>query len=437
MNKAISIGNLLLLLLVFCVGFNEQTKAQTPNNADYTKKYTLSEVVVFSRHNIRSPLATKGSVIERITPHQWYPWTSEAGCLSLKGGVMETMMGQYFHKWLVSEGLFEENAMPDSDEIRVYTNSMQRTIATARYFLSGFMPVANIPVEHHCTIGTMDSIFTPQITRIDDEFCTTAFQQIAEMNGEKAKMHKVSPNEYYCVLNKTGKKLAENYSKICSVLDIKESPACLQGDTCRFTGPDTIWLRLNDEPRTTGTLKSTCKASDALVLQYYEERDDLKAAFGHAISYEEWLQISGIKIWYDHLLFTAPIVSKQIATPILNEIAKELNTPKRKFAFLCGHDSNIGSMLAALGVSDYTLPNTVESKTPIGSKIVFEKWVDKSGNSFVSVSLVYHSTAQIRQGSCNNSDIVPIKFPVRFKNLTTNADGLYALDDILKILNQL
>lgn len=425
------IHSIILLLFTILCGF---ASAQSSRSEDFHSRYKLSEVVAFSRHNIRSPLATKGSVIERITPHQWCQWTSAAGCLSLKGGVMETMMGQYFHKWLVSEGLFEENARPDSEEIRVYTNSMQRTIATARYFLSGFMPVANISVEYHCTIGTMDSIFTPQITRIDDEFCTTAFQQIAEMNGEKAKMHKVSPNEYYCVLNKTGKKLAENYSKVCSVLDIKGSPACLQGDTCRFTGNDTVWLRLNDEPRTTGTLKTTCKASDALVLQYYEEPDDQKAAFGHSISDEDWLKISGIKIWYDHLLFTAPIVAKQVAAPIMNEIAKELNTPKRKFAFLCGHDSNIGSMLAALGVSDYTLPNTVENKTPIGSKIVFEKWADKNGNYFVSVYLLYHSTQQIRKGACNNSNLVPTKFPLQFKGISANTDGLYSLDDILNLL---
>lgn len=423
--------SIFLLLFTILCGL---VSAQGFRSEDFHSRYKLSEVVVFSRHNIRSPLATKGSVIERITPHQWYTWTSEAGCLSLKGGVMETMMGQYFHKWLVSEGLFEENARPDSEEIRVYTNSMQRTIATARYFLSGFMPVANVPVEYHCAIGTMDSIFTPQITRLDDEFCTTAFQQIAEFNGEKAKMHKVSPNEYYCVLNKTGKNLSENYSKVCSVLDIKESPACMQGDTCRFTGPDTIWLRLNDEPRTTGTLKTTCKASDALVLQYYEEPDDQKAAFGHKISDEDWLKISGIKIWYDHLLFTAPIVAKQVAAPIMNEIAKELNTPQRKFAFLCGHDSNIGSMLAALGVSEYTLPNTVENKTPIGSKIVFEKWADKNGVYFVSVYLLYHSTQQIRKRACNDSNLIPTKFPLQFKSISANSDGLYSLDDILNLL---
>ena len=420
-----------ILLSLCCV-----TSAQ-PSPDDFHNRYTLSEVVVLSRHNIRSPLSGKGSVLERVTPHDWFSWTSEPGRLSLKGGIMETMMGQYFHNWLVEEGLFAEDEQPNADEIRVYANSMQRTLATAHYFMSGFMPVANVPIEHHCRVGTMDSIFTPQTTQLSDEFCKTAFRQIAKLNGEKATMHKVSPTTYYCVLNNTPNRLKTNYSSVCNVLDIKSSPACVMGDTCDLYGQDTIWLKLNQEPQTTGKLKMAFSVSDALILQYYEENDELKAAFGHSLNNSDWLQISSVKDWYGDLLFTTPAVSIQIAAPLLNEIAKELKTPKRKFAFLCGHDSNIGSVLAALGVSDYNLPNTIERKTPIGSKIVFEKWVDKSGNSFVSVSLVYHSTAQIRQGSCNNSDIVPIKFPVRFNSLSTNADGLYALDDILKILNQL
>ena len=56
-----------------------------------------------------------------------------------------------------------------------------------------------------------------------------------------------------------------------------------------------------------------------------------------------------------------------------------MNTDSRKFTFLCGHDSNIASVDAALGVEEYSLPNSIEKKTPIGSKLVFEKWVDNAG----------------------------------------------------------
>ena len=61
-------------------------------------RYTLEEVVVLSRHNIRSPLSGKGSVLSRITPHEWFEWTSAPGELSRKGAILETQMGQFFRE---------------------------------------------------------------------------------------------------------------------------------------------------------------------------------------------------------------------------------------------------------------------------------------------------------------------------------------------------
>ncbi len=81
--------------------------------------------------------------------------------LSLRGGALETMMGQYFRKWLVSKGLMQENEIPPEGTMRFYANSLQRTIATAQYFSAGMLPVANIRIEHHCQLGKMDSVFAP------------------------------------------------------------------------------------------------------------------------------------------------------------------------------------------------------------------------------------------------------------------------------------
>lgn len=409
-------------------------QAQETYSDDFHKNYTLSEVVVLSRHNIRAPLSEKGSVLDKITPHPWYSWSSKPTHLSLKGGVMETMMGQYFRQWIIKEGLFQDTSIPDTNEMRVYANSMQRTLATTHYFLSGFMPFANIPVAHQPAINTMDPVFTPQITHLDDEFCKKAFDEMAKMTGEEAEMHKVSDKAYYCVLRNVPNKLDGSYNALSKVIDIKKSIACRNGNICDFAGPDTIWLKLLDEPRTKGSLDLANTVADALVLQYYEERDDRKAAFSHRLTFNDWLRISKIKNFYGDILFTTPTVSRQIATPLLNEIAKELNKPARKFAFLCGHDSNIGSVLAALGVTDYSLPNTVETKTPIGSKLVFEKWVDNKGEYYIAVKLIYHSTQQIRQGQYEVNGNEPIVFPIQVGNLQANADGLYAFDDIIGLL---
>ena len=80
--------------------------------------YQLEKVVVFSRHNIRAPLSSRGSKLDSATPHTWFEWSSNASELSLRGGMLETAMGQYFRKWLIAEGLFEENFRPEAEEVR-------------------------------------------------------------------------------------------------------------------------------------------------------------------------------------------------------------------------------------------------------------------------------------------------------------------------------
>lgn len=128
MKKFIAIYILLAAILPAAVF------AQVQRSAAFHDKYQLKEVVVLSRHNIRSPLSTNGSALSKMTTHQWTNWSSAASELTLKGGVLETEMGQFFRKWTVSEGLFKENQVPSVDEVNVYANSMQRCIATAAYF---------------------------------------------------------------------------------------------------------------------------------------------------------------------------------------------------------------------------------------------------------------------------------------------------------------
>ena len=389
----------------------------------FHERYTLKQVVVLSRHNIRSPFSGRPSSLQRITPHKWFKWSSAPSELSLRGGALETMMGQYFRKWLISEGLMQENEIPAEGAMRFYANSKQRTIATAQYFSSGMLPVANIVIEHHCELNKMDPVFNPQITDDNEDFKALAQQQIAAMGGEKG-------------LAGIGEKMEENYKLLERVLDMGQSAACLEGDTCHFKTDDAhVYLVKNREPGMGGSLRLACQAADALVLQYYEEPDDVKAAFGHTLSWEDWEAISAIKDWYGDVLFTAPAVARQVAKPLIQTIAEELQIEGRKFTFLCGHDSNIGSMLAAMDAEDYSLPKTIEKKTPIGCKLVIEKWENAEGQLFASLSLVYQSTGQLRHLSLLDLSNPPMVFPIRLKGLCANADGLYPYEALMERLS--
>jgi len=410
--------NSLLLLLILTIICPALAQAQLQRSEAFKGKYKLKEVVILSRHNIRSPLSTNGSALSKMTPHEWTNWSSAASELTLRGGVLETEMGQFFRKWTIETGLFKDNYVPTVDEVNVYANSMQRCIATAQYFSGGFMPVANLRVNHRYVPSKMDPIFFPRLTKSTEAFRTEAMKQINAMGGKEG-------------LVGINKSLKESYDLIAKVLDMKQSEYYKKGEIKDFVNNDTqITLELNQEPGMKGSLKNANSASDAFILQFYEEPDALKAAFGHKLTTEDWTKIAKVKDVYGDVLFTAPIVAVNVAHPLLLYMYDELNDKDRKFTFLCGHDSNIASVDAALGVEEYSLPNSIEKKTPIGSKLVLEKWVDAAGKAYIAVNLVYQSTDQLKQMSLLDLQHAPQVFSLKLKGLNQNTDGLYTFEDV-------
>ena len=405
--------NIALLLLCPLLAMGQLQRSEAFKN-----QYKLKEVVILSRHNIRSSLSVNGSVLQKMTPHQWIKWSAAPSELTLRGGALETIMGQFFRKWTVNEGLFTENVVPTVDEVNFYANSMQRTIATAQYFSSGFMPVANLHINHRFTPSKMDPVFFPALTKSSEAFKAQALKEIAAMGGKKGI---VGINEG----------LKDSYQLIEKVLDLKHSPACQSGEVCAFDDYNTqLKLEKGDEPNMKGSLKFANSASDALILQYYEDTDPVQAAFGQKLTNADWEKIAKVKDVYGDVLFTAPIVAVNVAHPLLVYMKDELNAKNRKFTFLCGHDSNIASVNAALEVEEYSLPQSIEKKTPIGSKLVFEKWIDKAGKEFVAVNIVYQTTEQLRNVSLLNLENPPVVFSLKLKGLQANADGLYTIESV-------
>lgn len=412
---------IMLAALALCMplaGFAQKQRSQ-----DFKQKYQLKEAVVLSRHNIRSPLSDPKSDLGRMTPHQWTKWTAPKSELTLRGGVLETQMGQYFRKWAEDAGLFPENYTPTADDLNVIANSMQRCMATARYFTSGFMPTGDVVVNHRYLPSKMDPLFNPQLTKVSPEFRAEAMKQINAMGGKKG-------------LRGVNEALAPDYAYIMEVMDVKDSPMAKANDP-KLAGTrnyDTeVVLEQFQEPhfKSGSALKDLNGASDAFILQYYEEPDSVKAAFGKNLSRKDWERLAHIKDVYQDVLFTAPIVATNVARPLVQYMYDELRSPDRKFTFLVGHDSNLSSVATALGVEEYELPDAIEKKTPIGSKIVVEKFTDAAGNEYADVNIVYQNIDQLRNMELLDLDNPPMIYPLSIKGLEKNADGLYKMEDLL------
>lgn len=380
-------------------------------SAQAADNYKMTGVLVLSRHNIRAPLTYNMSVLSKITPHKWFKWTSAPSELSMRGGEAETIMGQYFRKWLASENLITENYFPAEGEVRFYANSMQRTVATAQFFSSGMFPVANVRIERKFpALDKRDPVFYTVLTIANDEYIALANEQIQKMFADKV------PTESYRLLEK--------------VLDFKDSKMAKEEKLIHFRDdPIEVTFELNQGIGIGGTLNIANMAADTLALQYYEEENPVKATFGHKLSFSDWQKISRSKDFFSDVLFTAPAVAVNIAHPLLQVMNDELSLD-RKFTFLCGHDSNIASVLASLDVEDYTLPQTIEGKNPIGVKFVIEKWRGADGVDYAKTELIYASTEQLRNKTTLTLENPPMIFPIKFKGLTQNADGFYRLEDL-------
>ena len=392
---------------------NTNGNAQTKRSDDFRAKYELKEVVVMSRHNIRSPLSSGGAAYKRVTPHEWFQWTSPGSQLSLRGGVLETEMGQFFRKWLVGEGLLPDNYRPEGDEVLFYANSRQRTFATAKYFSAGFLPFANVKIQHKYMKDKMDPLFSPQFTKMNDKYRqqVKAEMEALHSGGIQGWMQSVQP----------ALKMMEK------VLDMKHSSAA-KNDTTHFWFNDTQFkLEKGDEPKMSGGYTLANSVADAMVLQCYESES--MAPWGHKLSLKQWRDICAVKEVYDRVLFTTHSAAVNLAYPLVSRIREELHHEGRKFTFLCGHDSNLASIGAALGLVYPETQQAMELHTPIGSKMVFEKWSNGT-EEFVAINLVYQPISQLQNRTLLSTEVPPMVLPITIEGLTPNADGLYRLSDL-------
>ncbi|MCR5085638.1 MAG: histidine-type phosphatase [Succinivibrionaceae bacterium] len=386
--------------------------------------YQLEQVVALSRHNIRAPMSTGDSVLARVTPHQWFRWTSRASELSLRGGVLETMMGQYFRRYLDHEGLIAEDSQPREGEVRIYANSLQRTIATAQYFSGGMFQVAGPVVEHHYEVGKGDATFLPLLSRVDDHFREAAAREITAMGGQLG-------------VKGIMKSIERPLRLLERILDLRHSRMAREDGLKSFRLDDTTFaFNEGKEPSLSGSLKIANAAVDALILQHYEEQDLRKAGFGRQLTAGELSEIAKIKEAYNDSLFGAYSVAVNVVHPMLGLLGEELGKEGRKLSFLCGHDSTIAAVLVALRAEPYELPNSIEKKTPIGGKLVMELRRGADGRQYVDLYLAYQSYRQLRERTQLDLDTPPQRFRIKLRGIKRNPDGLYPYEDFRQRLRE-
>ncbi|MFQ1053506.1 bifunctional glucose-1-phosphatase/inositol phosphatase [Gilliamella apicola] len=409
----------IILGLSFVLSFSAQA-IETLDN------YTLEQVVVFSRHGLRAPLSSPTSTLGKITPNQWPQWDTPASYLTTRGGVLESYFGHYFNEWLVDNKLLTENTCPSENEVYIYTNSLQRTIATGQYFTVGAFPGCIVPIIHKEKLGTMDPVFFPVISDDNPEFKQAAITSINQTAHAKG-------------IEGLNQKLNNTYQDLSNIINYTQSTNCLADKQCDFTDlPTKIIIEKGKEPGITGPLRTGTSIADAFILQYYEGAPLQDIAWGKIKNNKQFEQLVAIKEYYNTVLFGSPVIAKQVAANLINYINQTFSEKNHtKFTFLVGHDSNVASLFSALKIKSYTLPDQFET-TPIGGKIVFQKWRDNhSGEALMKIEYFYQSTDQIRNLTQLNRNNPPHKVTLAMENCPTNTMGFCSFSTFKQIIGNI
>ncbi len=381
--------------------------------ADCAEAMQTVKTVVVARHSIRAPLG--GEELNELTPHTWPESSVPTGWLTPHGALAETLMGQYFRAMLTEEGLFAENYVPQDGELRFYANSFQRTVATARYFAAGMLPLSDVHIEYHCGINERDPIFLPPAAIMDETKKQNIAREINNFGGIKNR----------------GKRYAESVQVAAKALDFSESAFATEKKWSNFQADD-ITLDVDNGFHWGGTLLNAIRASDAMMMHYYESGGSDTASFGHKLTPREWRQISDLQYFGISLYYELPSLSWEMARPLLAEVSKELAAVPRKFTFLCGHDTNLATVLTALGVERYHVPQSLESLVPVGSMVVLKKIIGDDGLEYADIRLVYQSTEQLTKLQTLSQANPPVSYQLQFQGLSRGENGLYRYADIVK-----
>ena len=391
---------------------------------DSLARYRLEQVVALSRHNLRAPLSSNGSVPSELTPHSWIKWSAGSSELTLKGGMEETSMGQYFRKWLAKEGLIEENAVPKDGEVRFNARDKQRCRATAKYFAAGMLPTTDTVVEHPGDAAGTTDFMKPVLHFYSEKYADDATAQVAALGGDAG-------------FDGIAEQTRDVIKLIMDTVDMQDSliyQSGKYGDLLK----DGVGLTLaaDKEPAFTGAVKPANQVADALLLQYYETNDTVRAAFGHELTDEDWAKLGKFMTTSLEIKYGAPLVAVNMTNPLIRELKGELDNKDRKFSFFCAHDVTVFTTLRALGAEDYALPDSIETKAPIGVKVLFERWRDSAGQAWYRVDPIYRSTEQIRSGEMLTPENPPLRYDLRFEGVQTNEDGLIAEADLLALFDR-
>ncbi len=384
---------------------------------------TLLQVVLVSRHGVRTPTMTN-EALASFAAEPWPTWKEPPGNLTSRGKRLATLVGRYQRTLLAAEKLLPAVGCPDPGRVYVYADVAERTLQTAEGFLEGLAPGCAIPILSK-TPAKVDGVFHPVAAGV----C-----RLDSLEAQSAILGRVG-GSFSSVLAAH----VEEFDALQSILGCCAPAVCAAfGRPAPCTLPQVpsalVSLPGGEGVSLVGGLSIASTASEIFLLEYADGKPAHEVGWGRA-------GLTGIrKVLPLHdavfdLLFRTPYLARRQGSSLLARAAGALTglpfgglgAPEpavrdaRLVAYL-GHDDNLANLGGLLG-ADWSLPGYPDNETPPAGALVFERRRGSDGTERILLSFVAQTLEQMRDETPLTPAAPPIRTPIRIPGCSREEPG--------------
>jgi 4-phytase/acid phosphatase len=393
----------LVALALFCVGF------LTAQAVDDTE---LKQVIIFGRHNVRSPVAPN-SFLNSFSVEPYPDFGVAPGILTAQGAALETILGGYYRLWLTEQGLLTSHDAADANLVYFRANVLERTIASANAFAAGLLPAAKVNVISYQQ-GS-DPLFDPMgagVARFDQEMAVAAVT--GRLGGNPQSLAAAYASEYALT-----RSVLLGYA--ASETSVPATPA---GKVDITAVPVTVTAGTASFPVTIGGLFAVATAVDPFVMEYADGLPASQVGWGQltAAGISQTLRLYNLILDLEcRTSYLAQLQSSNVASHVVrsmvqaatgNAMTGSLGNPSTTVILLVASDNNI-SGLAGLLHLDWMLPGYQPDYCAPGGALVFElRQSQSTGEYIVRASYVAQTLDQLRNRTALTLATPPASAPV-------------------------
>jgi 4-phytase/acid phosphatase len=366
----------------------------------------LEKVVILSRHGVRAAMSTP----ERLGEASARPWPRfdvPPGHLTVRGGRMVTLMGDYYRQLYAAEGLLKAG---DCGAAYYWANVTQRTIATGEAYAKGLTPTCANTV-HTVGEGKDDPMFEPVKAGVVSPDKALAKAAVAGRAGGDltawSASHRQEVEQLDAFLMQCGKGPCPPAPGKRRALDAK--PGFVDGeDLVSLSGPEAFASGVTES-----LLMAWADGGDFAGLGWKGVDEDAltRTFFLHQAEFD--------------LRLRTPYVAQALAGNITGRILDSLDggsapigPSDAKVVVIAGHDGTLATVGGLLRL-EWTLPGYQPNQIQPGAALVFERWLRADGVRVIRTRFTGQSLSQLRAATPLTLAAPPLATPVFIPGCST------------------